>query len=219
MLRADGFTPLFFARDRATAKLLVDEGADVGFNRNNCAYQLFCRFLLTLAAANTPAGPRQPALTCLLAVGWSPLHYAAHHNMIALTEVLLENGADVHSKTGGACVLPGQRLVAQRTRHVCPGAHGGLEAMTFAARNENIFVARALIKHGADPHLPVDGGVPAAFPQDVAFADLMKVPGQGLRRWNECRVRRSCTHVLRSTGSGADSRVCRPGCEPCEARD
>lgn len=104
MLRADGFTPLFFARDRATAKLLVDEGADVGFNRNNCAYQLFCRFLLTLAAANTPAGPRQPALTCLLAVGWSPLHYAAHHNMIALTEVLLENGADVHSKTGGACV-------------------------------------------------------------------------------------------------------------------
>ena len=98
-----------------------------------------------------------------------------------------------------AC-LPGQRLAAQRTRHVCPGAHGGLEAMTFAARNENIFVARALIKHGADPPLPVDGGVPAAFPQDVAFADLMKVPGQGLRRWNECRVRRSCTHVLRSTG-------------------
>ena len=47
--------------------------------------------------------------------------------------------------------------------------------MTFAARNENIFVARALIKHGADPHLPVDGGVPPAFPQDVAFADLMKV--------------------------------------------
>lgn len=125
------------------------------------------------AAANTPAGPRQPALTCLIAVGWSPLHYAAHHNMIALTEVLLENGADVHSKTGGACVSA--RPKTGCSKNVCPGAHGGLEAMTFAARNENIFVARALIKHGADPHLPVDGGVPHAFPQDVAFANLMKV--------------------------------------------
>ena len=38
VLRADGFTPLFFARDRATAQFLVDEGADIGFNKNNCVY-------------------------------------------------------------------------------------------------------------------------------------------------------------------------------------
>ena len=40
-----------------------------------------------------------PAKRCCCAVGWTPLHYAADNNMIALSEVLLENGADFKAKT------------------------------------------------------------------------------------------------------------------------
>jgi len=107
-----------------------------------------------------------------------------------------------------AC-LPGQRLAAQRTRHVCPGAHGGLEAITFAARKENIFVARALIKHGADPRLPIDGGVPPRwppFPHGVARPPdqkcLVRTFGNGTDAW--------CASVLNilSTGHAELNRGC-----------
>jgi len=102
-----GFTPIYFARDRKVAQLLVEAGANVHWSKNN--------------------------------LGWTPLHYAADNNMIALSEVLLDNGADLKAKTMN-------------------GATRGSDAMALAARKYHVNVVRALVRAGADPTLPVDGG-------------------------------------------------------------
>ena len=81
--------------------------------------------------------------------------------MIALSEVLLENGADLKAKTksehsSSVCVWlsPSDSTVMPRP----DGATKGSDAMALAARKYHVNVVRALVRAGADPTLPVDGG-------------------------------------------------------------
>lgn len=83
--------------------------------------------------------------------------------MIALSEVLLGNGADLNAKTksehssvSSVCVWlsPSYSTVIPRP----DGATKGSDAMALAARKYHINVVRALVRAGADPTLPVDGG-------------------------------------------------------------
>ena len=97
--------------------------------------------------------------------------------MIALSEVLLENGADFKAKTkrersrvSSVCVWLSPSYSAMLP---CPdGATKGSDAMALAARKYHINVVRALVRAGADPTLPVDGGQSA----------IEMMPGMSLAR-------------------------------------
>jgi hypothetical protein len=96
-------------------------------------------------------------------VGWTPLHYAADNNMIALSEVLLDNGADLKAKTMSerSSVSSVELWLSPSDSAAMPrpdGATRGSDAMALAARKYHVNVVRALVRAGADPTLPVDGG-------------------------------------------------------------
>ena len=98
-----------------------------------------------------------------LAVGWSPLHYAAHHDSAILTRVLLEHRALVGLRTSGAYRhhTLSFRPVLTCNAVVSSERHGFKTALEMAAQKGHVHVARILIQYGADPNEHYDDGLTA----------------------------------------------------------
>lgn len=100
--------------------------------------------------------------------GWTPLHLAAFFGHKEVTEVLLENGADVHARSRNAMGNePLHAAVAARKTEVVPvllahGAdvnarqQGGFTPLHSAAQSGDVELARLLIANGAEVRARAD---------------------------------------------------------------
>ena len=149
-MRHGGSTALIFAArsgDMATARVLVDAGADVDDTAASGASAL-------VIAAHSGHGPlavyllEQGADPNAADAGYSALHAATLRSQSELAAALLRHGADLHAVvTRGT---PGRRFSADFSiRHQAVGAN----AFWLAARYGELDILRALAEWGADPHV------------------------------------------------------------------
>ena len=150
-----GSTPLLFAARAGgveTARALLDAGADVNDTAAagtsalvvaaHSGHGRLAAFLLERGADPNAAG-----------AGYTALHAAVLRSEVALTEALLEHGADVDAVVERG--TPGRRFSADFSiRHQAVGGN----AFWLAARYGEVEIARILAASGADPHVaPANG--------------------------------------------------------------
>ena len=145
-----GSTPLLFAArngDVETARALLQAGADV----NDTAA---ARASALVIAAHSGHGPlaihllENGADPNAADAGYTALHAAILRSEVALTEALLDHGADVNAVVEKG--TPGRRFSADYSiRHQAVGGN----AFWLAARYGELWIARLLAERGADPHV------------------------------------------------------------------
>ena len=153
-----GSTPLLFAArggDVDTARVLIEAGADPGETAASGTSAL-------VIAAHSGHGPlgifllEQGADPNAAEAGYTALHAAVLRSQVALTEALLDHGAEVDALVEHG--TPGRRFSADFSiRHQWIGAN----AFWLAARYGEPEILRILAEHGTDPHVMPASGMSA----------------------------------------------------------
>ena len=120
-------------------------------------------------AAHDGAGPTHADVNASDEDGWTPLHFASYFGHLKITQLLLEHGAEVNSKTSSSntplhCLSEreGNLEVAQALLEngADPSIRSisGEDALNIAIRRGHQGLVQLLLKHGADPNTrDVDG--------------------------------------------------------------
>lgn len=153
-----GSTPLLFAArsgDIETARVLIEAGADPGDTAASGTSAL-------VMAAHSGHGPlgvyllEQGADPNAAEAGYTALHAAVLRSQVALTEALLDHGAEVDAPVEHG--TPGRRFSADFSiRHQWIGAN----AFWLAARYGEPEILRMLAERGADAHVVPASGMSA----------------------------------------------------------
>ena len=147
------FTVARYSRQDAIAKLLLEKGTQLDVCTAAMA-GVEERIIELLAEDRTRTGAYSHD-------GWTPLHLAAFFGNKECAEILLANGADVHSRSRNAMQnTPLHAAAAGRHSGIvavllAAGAdanarqHGGWTALHAAAQNGDVEMVKLLLTHGA----------------------------------------------------------------------
>ena len=148
-VRSGGFTPLLFGArvgDLASARLLVDAGADVNQAAPDGASPLAVAALSGHGAVGAlllehGADPNAAG------GGYAPLHATILQRDPTLAEALLSAGADPDARVSAST-----RYTRDSADFFFPPWHVGAPAFWLAARHREAGIMRLLAQYGADPH-------------------------------------------------------------------
>ncbi len=149
---------------------------------------------------------------------YTPLHAAAYSGYSTIVRLLLENGANIEGKTADStkqirpplllAVENGQlevvSLLIDAGANVHSIAPGGISALTFAAKDGKIEIAKILLQHHADPNDKNLTDPPLFYAVQnghLQMAKLLIKHGAKINPYNNTWVLRTALHVAAKKGN------------------